>query len=239
MFADQKPVGVIEAKKENDGHKLTAVEEQSAGYAGSKLKHLNDDPLSFVYESTGTITHFTDYRDPKPRAREVFTCYRPETFRKMLIESNGVTKSLKTDSRSLERKPTVPLKDLLGAVAVGARDEDLFTSLASRLIRLEMQLTEKEKEQFQQKANGESLKQVAKALLDAYDSDRIEAVVRIRFDIPLEFSPEPAQMDVIQQEFIQKAAVVFTGELNSYIENVRKVHEHPRTRSKIRLNFLN
>ena len=23
----------------------------------------------FVYESTGTITRFTDYRDPKPRAK--------------------------------------------------------------------------------------------------------------------------------------------------------------------------
>ncbi|MDR3585188.1 MAG: DEAD/DEAH box helicase family protein [Desulfosporosinus sp.] len=90
LFVDQKPVGVIEAKKENDGHKLTAVEEQSAGYAGSKLKYLNNDPLPFVYESTGTITHFTDYRDPKPRAREVFTFYRPETFRKMLKESNSL-----------------------------------------------------------------------------------------------------------------------------------------------------
>ncbi|WP_425801229.1 DEAD/DEAH box helicase family protein [Desulfitobacterium sp. Sab5] len=142
-----------------------------------------------------------------------------------IVDAIGVTKSLKTDSRPLERKPTVSLKDLLGAVAVGARDEDLFTSLASRLIRLEKQLTEKEKEQFQQKTNGENLKQVSKALLDAYDVDRIEAVARSRFNISLESSPEPAQLDLIQQEFIQKAAVVFTGEVNTYIDNVRKVHE--------------
>nr|WP_223294190.1 hypothetical protein [Chlorobium phaeobacteroides] len=49
------------------------VEEQSSGYAESKLKHLNNDPLPFVYESTGTLTRFTDYRDPKPRSRPVFT----------------------------------------------------------------------------------------------------------------------------------------------------------------------
>lgn len=142
-----------------------------------------------------------------------------------IVDAIGVTKSLKTDSGPLERKPTVSLKDLLGAVAVGARDEDLFTSLASRLIRLEKQLTEKEKEQFQQKTNGENLKQISKALLDAYDVDRIEAVARTRFNIPLESSPEPAQLDLIQQEFIQKAAVVFTGEVNTFIDNVRKVHE--------------
>jgi len=36
------------------------VEEQSSGFAESKLKHLNNDPLPFVYESTGTLTRFTD-----------------------------------------------------------------------------------------------------------------------------------------------------------------------------------
>lgn len=38
----------------------TVVEEQSAGYAASKLKYLNNDPLPFVYESTGELTRFTD-----------------------------------------------------------------------------------------------------------------------------------------------------------------------------------
>ena len=57
----------------------------------------------------------------------------------------GVTKSLKTDSRPLEKKPGVPLKDLLAAIAVGARDEELFTTLASRLARLNKQITDKER----------------------------------------------------------------------------------------------
>ena len=73
LFVDQKPVGVIEAKKEEEGYRLTSVEDQSVEYAKSKLKYLNNDPLPFVYESTGTITHFTDYRDPKPRARGMFS----------------------------------------------------------------------------------------------------------------------------------------------------------------------
>ena len=45
----------------------------------------------------------------------------------VIVDAIGVTKSLKTESRPLEKKPGVPLKDLLGAIAVGARDEDLFT----------------------------------------------------------------------------------------------------------------
>ena len=84
LFVDRKPVGIIEAKREEEGHHLSAVEDQSSGYAGSKLKHINNNPLPFVYESTGVLTHFTDYRDPKPRSRPVFTVHRPETLREWL-----------------------------------------------------------------------------------------------------------------------------------------------------------
>ncbi len=81
LFINQKAVGVIEAKPEDWGHKITTVEEQSTGYANAKLKWVkNKEPLPFVYESTGVITRFTDGRDPKPRSREVFTFHRPETL---------------------------------------------------------------------------------------------------------------------------------------------------------------
>ena len=55
----------------------------------------------------------------------------------VIVDAIGATKSCKTDSRPLERKPTVPLKDLLGAIAIGAKDEDLFLTLANRLMRSE------------------------------------------------------------------------------------------------------
>lgn len=87
LFVDKKPVGLIEAKRPEEGVRLTVVEEQSVEYATSKLKHLDNDPLPFVYESTGDLTRFTDYRDPKPRSRPVFAFHRPETFRKWLKEA--------------------------------------------------------------------------------------------------------------------------------------------------------
>ena len=67
-------------------HLVTDVEDQSTDYAFSKLKYLNNDPLPFVYESTGEITRFTDYRDPKPRSRNSFTFHRPESIAKWLKE---------------------------------------------------------------------------------------------------------------------------------------------------------
>ena len=80
LFVDRKPVGVIEAKREDEGHRLTVVEEQSSGYANSKLKYLDNDPLPYGYESTGVITRFTDYKDPKPRGRNLFSFHKPETI---------------------------------------------------------------------------------------------------------------------------------------------------------------
>lgn len=97
LFVDRKPVGVIEAKAENQGHKLTTVEEQTAGYAGAKLKWVNHQgPLPFLYESTGAITRFTDGRDPKPRSREVFSFHRPETLQEWLAQGPSLRSRLQT-----------------------------------------------------------------------------------------------------------------------------------------------
>ena len=94
LFVDKKPVGIIEAKRDEEGHRLTIVEEQSAEYAASKLRYLNNDPLPFVYESTGKLTRFTDQRDPKPRSRPVFSFHRPETFEECLKKEKPLRERL-------------------------------------------------------------------------------------------------------------------------------------------------
>ncbi|WP_304238324.1 DEAD/DEAH box helicase family protein, partial [Jiulongibacter sediminis] len=83
LFVNHNPVGVIEAKKEDEGHRLSVVEEQATRYSREPIKvgpYEIKSEKPFVYESTGTITRFTDYRDPKPRGRNVFSFHRPETL---------------------------------------------------------------------------------------------------------------------------------------------------------------
>jgi type I restriction enzyme R subunit len=145
----------------------------------------------------------------------------------VIVDAIGVTKSLKTDSRPLEKKPGVPLKDLLAAITVGARDEELFTTLANRLVRLEKQLTEKEKTTFAGKAKDKAIPQVVKELLNAFNPDTLE---EIRLKVEKE---NPDAAPVVKEEKVKKltedlqnaAASTFNGELNDYIENVRKAHE--------------
>ncbi|MCR8825242.1 hypothetical protein [Pseudosulfitobacter koreensis] len=61
LFVDRHAVGVVEAKPDNRGVRLTSVEEQSEGYANAKLKWVtNAEPLPFLYESACRVTRFVD-----------------------------------------------------------------------------------------------------------------------------------------------------------------------------------
>ena len=86
LFVDRQPVGVVEAKPDSWGARLTTVEEQSEGYAEAKLKWIsNAEPLPFLYQATGQVTRFTNGRDPNPRSREVFSFHRPEAFKDWML----------------------------------------------------------------------------------------------------------------------------------------------------------
>src|SRR4051812_21569091 len=78
LYADGKAIGIVEAKPE--GHTLTGVESQSAKYTTGFPDTLPrwSMPLPFAYESTGTVTQFSNALDPESRSREVFALHRPE-----------------------------------------------------------------------------------------------------------------------------------------------------------------
>lgn len=167
---------------------------------GRGTRTINKDSLKMVSRTADSKTHF------------------------VIVDAVGATKSKKTDSRSLERKRSVPMKDLLGAVTMGVADEDLFMSLANRLIRLEKQLTETEAEKVLQFSGGKNLKQITKELLDAFDPDAIDnqaLAIKENEQLPsMELAQEKAR-----EKLIETASLTFNGELNSYLENVRKEHD--------------
>ena len=147
----------------------------------------------------------------------------------VIVDAIGATKSKKTDSRPLERQPTVPMKDLLSAVSMGIADEDLFLSLSNRLIRLEKQITENEKDRVLEFSGGKNLKQITKELITAYDQDEIDNRAQLEIDkIPIQ-DRTPALIEeakkIAQEELVRQAASTFNGELNNYLDNVRREHE--------------
>jgi type I restriction enzyme, R subunit len=91
LYVDQKAVGVIEAKPA--GTTLSGVEWQSAMYAEGlpadvRLKAVTTDGrLPFVFEASGSETHFTNGYDPNPRARQVFAFPQPATLARTLRDT--------------------------------------------------------------------------------------------------------------------------------------------------------
>ncbi len=79
----------------------------------------------------------------------------------VIVDAVGVCESDKTDSRPLDRKPTEKLESILLGVALGKRDEDTLTTLASRLARLEQALDADEKSRITAATGGKTLSEMA------------------------------------------------------------------------------
>lgn len=143
----------------------------------------------------------------------------------IVIDAVGVSTSLKTDMRPLEKKAFVPFKELLKIILLGSPSEDVFSSVASRLIRLDKQLLDNERDEFNRLAKDNTALDVAKSLVKAYDPDAIEDKAREDFKLDLDEQPSTEQLSITQGKLIKAAKSVFTGELNTFIENVQKIHE--------------
>jgi type I restriction enzyme, R subunit len=93
LYVDQRVIGIIEAKPE--GTPLSGVEWQSAMYAEGlpsavRLKALTrDGRLPFVFEASGSETHFTNGYDPQPRARQVFAFPRAATLARIVRDADA------------------------------------------------------------------------------------------------------------------------------------------------------
>ena len=140
----------------------------------------------------------------------------------VIVDAVGVTKSKKSDTRPLERKPSVSLKELMMNVALGAKDEDTLTSLANRIIRLNAQMTMSEKKTFTDTV-GEPADVLSEKLLNAFDVDIIEEKAK---EIVGTSEPSEDQMKEAQAELIKEAVEPFHDpDMRDFIENVRRSHD--------------
>ena len=94
----------------------------------------------------------------------------------VIVDTVGVCERDKTDSRPLEQKPSVPLEKLMEHIAIGAREPELLSSLAGRLIRLEKRIEPDVRSEVEKLSGGKTLSNIARDLLDAIDPDKIESL---------------------------------------------------------------
>ena len=117
LFVNRIAVGVIEAKRDEEGANITAHERQTERYASATLKWRKDKtPLPFLFESTGQLIRFTDGRDPAPRAREIFHFFKPETLAQWLAQPDTLRRRLKDNMPVL---PAAKLRDCQVSAVTG------------------------------------------------------------------------------------------------------------------------
>jgi type I restriction enzyme R subunit len=170
----------------------------------------------------GTRTYgMDDLRQVTPSA--------PDSKREFwVVDCIGVTRSVKTDSRPLERKPSVSMQKLMRSVTMGEHDEDTLTSLANRLQRLEKQVTDKEREKVKEHTGGVSINELAENLLTAHDPDKAEDYARANLQTEAEQEQEPSeqQLEEAKARMARAAAKPFYDPgFQEYLEQVRQTHE--------------
>ena len=127
----------------------------------------------------------------------------------VIVDAVGVCESDKTESRPLDRQPTVPLKTLLQRVLFpGGRDEDTLTTLAARLARLDRELEPAQRQQIVTASGGHTPATLAGALLRAFDPDAIaERATGKPGASPDEIGPD--KYEATRQELIATACAPF------------------------------
>jgi type I restriction enzyme R subunit len=138
----------------------------------------------------------------------------------VIVDAVGVTRSLKTASRPLDSKPSIPFKDLAMGLMLGDRAEETVSSLAARLSRLDQQLEPEARQKIASEA-GKPLTAIVRDLFDAIDPDQVEA------DAKAAGHPEPdaAALQDAREARIRQAAHVFTGPLIHLLDSLRRDHE--------------
>jgi len=142
----------------------------------------------------------------------------------VIVDAVGLSEQEMSDTQPLERKPSVSFEKLLQAVAFGNREPDALSSLASRLARLDRQLTKDDRKSVEQLNAGKALATITGALVDALDPDvQIEAA---RKATGLE-NPPPQEVQKARAALLEEAAkpIAANPALRNKLVEIKKSYE--------------
>ena len=142
------------------------------------------------------VTKSTEFRAVTPGAKE-----NANKERFVIVDAVGVTEQELSDTFTLNKEPSKSLGTLLDAVAKGNRQPVTLTTLASRLARLDKQLTAPDRARVEEASGGIPLSAVTAALVNACGPDA-----------PLERAQAETGMEEPPQDAVAAAAAVLREE---------------------------
>jgi type I restriction enzyme R subunit len=118
----------------------------------------------------------------------------------VIVDAVGVCEEEKSVTKPLDRKPSVPLDKILNTVAAGAVSDDVVSTLAARLARLNQQVEPAQHEAIKRASGGKSLTELSARLLKSLDADANNRLAVTKFQIPAGQEPTDEQIKQVEQE---------------------------------------
>ena len=144
----------------------------------------------------------------------------------VVVDCVGVFDDEKTDP-PIVRDRAASLEKLLELVRAGNRDEDVLTTLAGRLDRVERQLTDAQKATVEAASGGVPLHTLVAGLIDGLDPDREDERAQALFQLPAGAVAMAEQVQAAQEELREAAAapIAYNPALCEALVAVRKAQD--------------
>ena len=142
----------------------------------------------------------------------------------VIIDAVGLDAAEMQETQPLERKRNVSLEKLFELVAFGNRDADVLSSIASRLTRLDRQLTPNDRTALNEAAKGQSLASITNGIVSALDPDRQMDVAQ---QLSGNESPSDEHLNQARKQLLADAAqpIAANPALRNLILGVKKSYE--------------
>ena len=156
-----------------------------------------------------------------------FQAVTPDAVNKdrfVIVDAVGVTECEMSESYTLDREPAISFGRLLDLIAMGSREPDQLSSLASRLARLSRKISPAERQTIEATAGGTPLQTLINNLVRATDPDAALEAARVAtgLDDP---SLEAIAEAETQLRDAAAAPVASNPELRQRLEEVHRSYE--------------
>ena len=145
----------------------------------------------------------------------------------VIIDAVGLEPEKMQDTQPLERKRNVSLEKLFELVTFGNRDEDVLSSIAARLARLDRELTPNDRTALTETAKGQTLSAIAGDIISALDPDRHVEAARAAVSLPPDVEPNEEELAQARKQLVNQAAKPLASNpaLRNLILGIKKSYE--------------
>ena len=129
----------------------------------------------------------------------------------VIVDAVGVCERDKTDSRPMDQKKSVGLDKLLQAVSLGNVEDEVLSSIAARLARLDRDASDADQAKVQELSGGKTLCDLARGLVQALNIDATQDMSPAEAEQRLRDATKPFSTPALREQLLkmkQKADLV-------------------------------